>query len=74
MSDWTQQDLDAVAAGRKAWEDGEPMPPMPEGDVMSKAALFWMGFQDARCRDFFRRRGMALYPDAVEPRPPARDA
>lgn len=58
----------AFAAGRKAWEDGAAMPPYP-GDEPTAEALFWVGYVEARARDYFRRRAMALYPDTVEPRP-----
>lgn len=66
---WLAWQLAAVVAGRKSWEDGADMPPMPEGDDATAEALFWVGYQEARARDFFRRRAMALYPDTIDPRP-----
>lgn len=71
---WTAKELAAVEAGRKAWEDGADMPRMPEGDKLTPEALFWVGYQERRARDFFARRGMALYPDAIIPRPLAEKA
>lgn len=58
-----------LEAGRKGWEHGAPMPPMPEGDMFTPEALYWLGYMLERARDCFRRRDMALYPHTVEPRP-----
>lgn len=59
----------AYAAGRSAWLDGKPMPPMPPDDAPEADQLFWLGFQRERFRDYLMRRRIAIYPDKVEMRP-----
>lgn len=61
----------ALAEGRQAWADGGDMPPYPAADDVTHEALVWVGFVEARSRDFFVRRKMALYLDTIEPRPPS---
>jgi hypothetical protein len=62
--------LDLIDTGRKGWESGAPMPPMPQNhDEYTPEALYWVGYMLRRAQDLFERRGMALYPDTIKPRP-----
>lgn len=55
--------------GRQAWRDGADRPDMPADDAPEAECLFWVGFVFECARDYFKRRGMALYPETVVPRP-----
>lgn len=59
----------SYAAGRHAWLDGAPMPPMPPDDAPEHELMFFLGYMREVARDYVMRQQIALYPDRVEPRP-----